>query len=121
MKYYAMMKKLGFWVVGIMAIVSIVAVLAAFAGKPLARNDRIVINVHRPVFFDLFVIPQDLYAVAIDGTGEVNEKAPRGLGDEVEWSPNGEWIVYSTLNSFWGSDNTSDIYLMRSDGIIEHD
>jgi Tol biopolymer transport system component len=111
-----MMKKLGLWIVGIMAIISTVVVLAAFAGERLAGNDRIVIKARRPGFLDPFVIPQDLYAVAIDGTGEVNEKMPRGLGDEAEWSPNGKWIVYSTVNNFWGSAEKSDIYLIRSDG-----
>jgi Tol biopolymer transport system component len=111
-----MKNKFWFWAVGCTAIVSIVVLFAAFAGKPLAANGRIVIKVDRPGFLDPFVIPQDLYAVAIDGTGEVNEKLPRALGDEAEWSPNGEWIVYSTVNNFWGSAETSDIYLMRSDG-----
>lgn len=111
-----MIKKSGFWVVGITAIVSIVIVLVAFAGEPIEGNNRVIIKVYRPDSPDLFRISQDLYAVAIDGTGEINENAPRGLGDEAEWSPDGEWIVYSTVNSFWGSVDTSDIFLMQSDG-----
>ena len=109
-----MKKKLGLWVVGII-IISIVYAVVTSASKPVARNNRIVIKVQRPSLLNPLVIPH-LYAINTDGTGEVKEKLPLELGDEAEWSPNGEWIVYSTLNSFWGSADTSDIYVMRSDG-----
>jgi TolB protein len=111
-----MMNKLGFWVVVIVAMVSAVITLDTFARQPLAGDNRIVVKVQRRGLLNPFVIPQDLYTIGVDGTGEINEKPPRGLRDEAEWSPNGEWIVYSTLNNFWGTADTSDIYLIRSDG-----
>jgi Tol biopolymer transport system component len=111
-----MMRKIRFWIAGIIVIVSTVIILANFVGQPIARDERLVVKVLRSSFLEPFVIPQVLYVVKTDGTGEINEKPPHRLGDQAKWSPDGKWIVYSTLNNFWGSAETSDIYLMRSDG-----
>jgi TolB protein len=39
-----------------------------------------------------------------------------GFPDEVEWSPDGKWIAFSTIGENAHAGGNSEIYLMRSDG-----
>ncbi|HLO29331.1 MAG TPA: hypothetical protein VK249_09365 [Anaerolineales bacterium] len=111
-----MTKKLRVWITSLIIIVTAAGILATTVGKPIAGKNTIVVKVQRSGFLSPIVIPRDLYVIGTDGVGEINEKPPRGLKDEAKWSPDGKWVVYSTIYNDWGTASTSDLYLMRSDG-----
>lgn len=54
------------------------------------------------------------FVVAADGSGRIRSKLPRNLGDEPDWTSDGEWIVFSTEYS--GDLYDSQVFVMRSDG-----
>lgn len=65
---------------------------------------------------NLFLSPLKSYLLDVD-EGEVSSKKSPLEGDEVEWSPDGKWIVFSTLHTEGSqAGGNSEIYLMSSDG-----
>ena len=94
-------------------------VLFACAGQKTSDSDQIVLGVVRGL-----LNLSDTYVISADGTGKTTERLPWGLGGQAEWSPDGQWIVFSTLHAMGKLENAV-IYLMRSDGsqrhhIVEH-
>ncbi len=57
-----------------------------------------------------------IYKVRRDGSGLVMLSEEEGDFCEnwAAWSPDGQWISYHRRN--WGTDDTSDLWIMRSDG-----
>jgi len=54
------------------------------------------------------------YVIDVKSGAEVSWKIPWGLGDEMEWSASGEWIVFSTLWSAGArAGGNSEIYIMK--------
>jgi Tol biopolymer transport system component len=52
--------------------------------------------------------------VNVEGKGEVAETLPGRLDGRPEWSPDGQWILFSTQYDV-GKPEDSEIYLLRSD------
>lgn len=61
---------------------------------------------------------KDLYAVNTQNSKETIEKIPKYIGDQPDWSPDGQWIVYSTNFEarFSANDIEPDIFLIKFDG-----
>ncbi len=84
------------------------------------HGDYIVLSVYRggDSFVSQLFAQDYTYAVSVDGAGDI--KVPKvlknGLLDEMDWSPDGQWIVYSTSSENARAGGNSEIYLMRSDG-----
>jgi WD40-like Beta Propeller Repeat len=56
-----------------------------------------------------------LYVVNVDGTDEHRLAMPPGINPtSAQWSPDGEWIVFSAEGS--ASDPTSEVYVIHPDG-----
>ena len=110
------MKKAVIGIAGLVLIAIIVIIRFNLFEKPVARHNRIVVNVQRPGFFYPFVDSIDTYVLNIDKPGEIYEKLPTGLGDDARWSPDGQWIIYSKFRGIVDHTEISDIYLMRFDG-----
>lgn len=83
--------------------------LVACASQPTSSSDKIVLGVVRGK-----LNWPAIYLVSAEGTGEVAERLPRNLGGKAEWSPDGQWIAFST--QYDGRPEQSTIYLMRADG-----
>ena len=58
------------------------------------------------------------YVIKTDGTLNYITKLPTNLGSNPEWSPDGQWIVFSKEHYAQGAYQSfqSDIYIMRADG-----
>jgi TolB protein len=58
-----------------------------------------------------------VFVIGVDGTNERRLTEPRMVAGEPDWSPDGEWIVFSTypLNVFQ-SGGDSQLYRMRPNG-----
>lgn len=89
------------------------------ACSPVVKNadnyepyTRILIGSSRlPAYFSS---PLNTYVVDVKSGTEIPWEIPRNLGDEVEWSPNGDWLVFSTLSTMGArAGGNSEIYIMK--------
>jgi Tol biopolymer transport system component len=96
--------------------VSIMSLLAACNTTIQPNNykpyTRILISSSR--VGGLFGNASHTYVIDVNSGREISWTIPRKLGDEVEWSVKGDWIVFSTL---WTQGarpgSNSEIYLMK--------
>jgi Tol biopolymer transport system component len=63
---------------------------------------------------DLLYFPR-IYTIDASKGGEIHGLWSFGLGDTPDWSPDGNWIVFSTQYAFLAKHD-SQIYIMRSNG-----
>ena len=96
------------------------SVTACSTGSMIAGEqfigEKIVLNSNSGMT-TIFSNPTTTYVLGANGEGVVNLNLPEKLGDEAEWSPDGNWIVYSTLSKEGArAGGNSKIYIMRSDG-----
>lgn len=56
----------------------------------------------------------EVMVIAVDGSGEENLTGQPGMDGAPAWSPDGEWIAFSSNRDSGGRDR--DIYMMRTDG-----
>lgn len=81
-----------------------------------AAGNGIVLQVYRGGLVSSLRNPSR-YVISANGLGEVSMSLPSELGDEPEWSPDGQWVVFSTLYTEGArARGNSEIYLMRSNG-----
>jgi Tol biopolymer transport system component len=92
---------------------AVILVTSACSKQPGGNVQRIAVKALRAglIFNDYKV-----YTVSLDG--KINERLPRGLGDQPDWSPDGQWIVFSTLypRSLFKDVYDSEIYLLPASG-----
>jgi len=86
----------------------VVCILVACTSQTLWSGDKIVLSVIRDNFFE----SAETYVVSTDGSGK-SEKLSLQSIDPLEWSPDSQWIVFSTVDSDYR--NTA-LYIMRADG-----
>lgn len=55
------------------------------------------------------------YLIAPDGTRDISNRYPSGIGDHPDWSPDGKWIAFDTQYGLGGLEKSA-IYIMPSDG-----
>lgn len=79
------------------------------------RDDRIVLKTNRAWLFGI-LNRHYRYTISADGSGEINQELPPGLGDEPGWSPDGQWVVFSTIYTSDLPVDQRGLYLMRADG-----
>lgn len=94
--------------------VSIMSLLAACSTTPQRSNNykpytRMLISSVR--VGGLFGNAGHTYTVDVESGREIPWTVPQKLGDEVEWSVKGDWIVFSTLWKAAGGN--SEIYIMK--------
>jgi len=73
-------------------------------------TEKIVLKVQRAGFG----FPRS-YIIGTDGVGEISSTLPKGLGENLEWSPNNKWVAYE--NHYVNGFENSVIYIMSSNGI----
>ncbi len=56
-----------------------------------------------------------IYTIGPDGAKKNIGALPENLGDEPEWSPDGQWVASSSQERF-GEGTKFNIYIMRADG-----
>lgn len=54
---------------------------------------------------------------AVDSRNELPKAIEQGLPSEMEWSPDGQWIVYSTAYENAYAGGNSEIYIAPADGV----
>jgi len=84
--------------------------LFACANKVANNSNLIVLGVVRS-----WANVSSIYTIAIDGTGTTGAHLPSKLNSQPEWSPDGNWVIFSTQYQV-GKPEDSAIYLMRADG-----
>lgn len=96
------------------SLVAFTVTLTSCTMEPISSSDHILLKGIRSNWLgDEYVS----YVIADDGTGEVNWVIPPYLEDEPAWSPDHQWIVFSSrYTSSSHTDGNSEIYLMRFDG-----
>ncbi len=83
-------------------------VLVACTNRTTISGDGIMLKVIRDNFFE----SSETYIVSTDGSGQ-SKPSPVQSKDPLEWSPDGQWITFSTVNSNYSD---SALYIMHSDG-----
>lgn len=91
----------------------VVLAISACSSMGESPENKLVVSSVR----DSLIWGHKLFVVASDGSGNLSRNLPKQLGDEPEWSPKGDYIVFSTVYSEGArAGGDSNIYLLRSDG-----
>ena len=72
-------------------------------------HDRIIVGGYR--YGLIFGYDSIQYVFSIEQSKKIDVKLPDDLGNYAEWSPDGQWIVFSKQDR-----SQSNIYIMRADG-----
>src|SRR5262249_6054140 len=83
----------------ILSILMVLAFVSCTNPLPARVGERIFVTIWRKSPFDfLDMYPPDTYTyiVGTDGKGEINLTLSFDVGDQPQWTPDGEWIVTST-------------------------
>ena len=84
-------------------------------GRTSTSGKIVYLGVKESWLDGLFGYSSDIHVINTDGSGDTNSVVPRGLGFEPKWSPDGQWIVFSTKEV--NRPNVQAVlYIMRSDG-----
>ncbi len=82
---------------------------------PIPQNSLIVSGLRRSSVLPLFFNSVQ-YTFSLEESQKIISILPKNLGEEPEWSPNGDWIVSSVEESTGNGFSESKIYIMRADG-----
>lgn len=89
--------------------------LGACTNAPPA--EKIILKTARPGGLLWLGMDNIVYVLNADQGGPIRSTLPPGLGDEPDWSADGEWIAFSSTRIEGGqAGGVSHIFVMRSDG-----